>query len=184
MTFLLAVLGPASNSGADGGDISEIVVGVGPGGQITLPFIRVRAQARPGSIGAFIEGYSVDYFQADGEQELPSNGQSYRGVLSLTVDDGVICRETRSAPEPIDCDINDYDPENPDRDFEYAYGDPAISDQFAPIDGEIAIALFDTEGSYASIVIEGRDANGNDFSQRLSPVKIVYRGVLSRYTST
>ena len=137
-----------------------------------LPLVRLQVQARPGSIGAYIESYSVDYFLADGTQVLSDNNQSYRGVVQLVVPDGVICREVRSEEEPIDCDINDYDPTNPSRDFEYAMGDPVISQNFSPISSEIANSLTGETGAFASIVVEGRDANNRSFSQRLTPVKV------------
>ena len=134
----------------------------------TLPQIGLRAQAKPGSIGAYIETYSIEYALVDGEQQLPESGQSSRGVLGLQVDDGIICRETRPEIEPIDCDINS--PE-----AEYAIGDPATSLSFAAISGEMARILGGTVDSYAIIVLEGLDANGNSFSQRLDPLKISYR---------
>ena len=136
--------------------------------RFVLPEISLIAQAKPGSLGAYVETYSIEYALVDGEQQLPASGQSSRGVLGLQIDDGVICREARPDIEPIDCDINSSE-------AEYAIGDPATSRNFSAISSEMASILRGTVDSYAIIVLEGLDANGNSFSQRLDPLKISYR---------
>ena len=135
----------------------------------TFSPVRLQASANPGSIGAIIDSYSIDYFLAGGSSVATDSGQSYRGTLGLRVPDGVICRETRPEPEPVECTIN-----TPTA--EYAHGDAVLSDYFYPIDVDVASNLRASpasEGAFAVITVEGRDANGNAFSQRLEPVTIV-----------
>ena len=136
----------------------------------TLYQVRLEASANPGSIGAIIDSYSIDYFLASGASVATDSGQSYRGALGLRVPDGVICREFRPDFEPVECTIT-----TPGA--EYAHGDVVFSQAFFPMDFDLAAnldAIPANEGAFAIITFEGRDANGNAFSQRLEPVTIQF----------
>lgn len=136
---------------------------------VTLPTsVRIQANARPGSIGTTITGYSIDYFKADGTEVATATGESYRGSLGLTVPDGVVCPATPEGQAEV-CTLN-----TPGA--EWAEGEIVRSAQFIPADADIWSALSadpTRQGAYASIVVDGVDANGNPYSQRLSPVTII-----------
>ncbi|MCA9836073.1 MAG: hypothetical protein KC422_04140 [Trueperaceae bacterium] len=131
--------------------------------------LRVKAQARPGSIGANILGYSVDYYTADGNSIPTGTGESFRGSLSLRVPDGVVCSDKPSEEEPNGCTVNSDT-------AKFDYGQTVLSDAFIPIDSDVFARLdasATNEGSYASILFEGEDANGNYYSKLVSPITIV-----------
>lgn len=133
---------------------------------LTLPKrVRIQANTRPGSIGTTITGYAIDYFKADGTEVPTSTGESFRGSLGLTVPDGVVCPADTTGV----CTLNTAG-------AEWAEGEIVRSAQFIAADGDVWAALSGdptNEGAYASIVVNGTDANGNPYSQRLSPVTII-----------
>ena len=137
--------------------------------------LRLKAQARPASIGANITGYSIDYFTANGDSIPTATGESFDGSLSLRVPDGVVCADVPSEEEPFGCSVNKGDEplDNP----KFDYGPTVFSDSFAAIDSDVFARLdanASKEGAYASILFEGEDANGNYFSKLVSPVTIVF----------
>ena len=156
--------------------LSQIEVAVN-GASIGVDSVRLKASAKPGSIGAFIDGYAVDYFLANGDQVATSTGDSFKGSLGLYIQDGIEC------PAGVleqDCTVNYSSSEG---NAVYTQGPEAVSQPFIPIDVDIVDALiaeasdpddlFGQAGAYAFVVVSGEDANGNPFSQRLGPVTIV-----------
>ena len=135
-----------------------------------LPFVRVQAQANPGSIGAVVERYSIDYFMPNGMPVPTDSGESYRGSLGMRVPAGVRCEKYPSDEEPNECTLFS-------EDAVFAPGVPIRSSAFAAIDTDI-IGKLDgapaAEGAFARITLEGRDANGNSYSTQLSPVTIAF----------
>jgi hypothetical protein len=135
--------------------------------------LRLKGQARPGSIGANISGYSIDYFTAKGDSIPTATSESMDGSLSLRVPDGVVCSDKPSEEEPNACTVNSGT-------AKFDYGLPVLSDSFVAIDSDVFARLDASatkEGSYASFLFEGEDANGNYFSKLVSPVTIVFFAV-------
>ena len=143
----------------------------------TIPSIQLEASAKAGSIGAYIETYAIDYFLVDGTQVTTPTGDSKRGRVGLRVRGGFNCTVT---PEE-ECTVNSTRVEGGATlsDAYPAPSEPVLSRPFAPIEGEVADLFRDTLDSYASIVLEGTDVNGNSFSKFISPVTIIFR---SEYT--
>ena len=133
--------------------------------QFAVPPLRLKAYGQPGSIASNITGYSIDYFYATGDKINTSTGESFRGTLAMNIPAGISCAATSP------CTINAPD-------VSYTKTEDVYSDPFRPIEADIVRDLFfgtnPIEGAYASISIEGKDANGNFFSNFLSPVTIVF----------
>lgn len=156
----------------------DLVVGTGED-QVTTPCavntgytvqrMRVKAYARPGSTGVDIESFSVDYFSSDGNRIPTARGESFRGKLAVTVPSGIVCAEKPSDEEPNGCTIN-----SPNA--KYDYGRTVYGEGILPIDNDVVARIFadsSSEGSYASVLFEGRDTNGNFYSKLVSPITIV-----------
>ncbi len=144
---------------ADGNVIAECSV---PSSYV-IQSMRVKAFARPGSMGAYIENFSTDYFTAQGNRIATATGESFRGSLAMNVPPGLSCGE-----EATECSLTSGGT--------YTNGPVVYSAGISPIDDDVAGAIFaspTSEGSYASIQLEGTDYNGNYYSKLISPVTIV-----------
>jgi len=144
---------------ADGNVIAECSVPTG----YVVQSMRVKAFARPGSLGAYIENFSTDYFTAQGNRIATATGESFRGSLAMDVPAGLSCGE-----EATECSLTSGGT--------YANGPVVYGEGFSPIDDDVAAAIFaspTSEGSYASVQLEGTDYNGNYYSKLISPVTIV-----------
>ena len=94
-----------------------------------VPEVRLRAHSKPGSIGANLSNYSIDYFYATGDKIPTGTGESFRGSLAMSIPAGVSC-EGDSVP----CTIN-----SPDA-F-YAKSEDIFSAPFSPIDLDVITEL-------------------------------------------
>lgn len=139
--------------------------------------VRLKAFSQAGSTSSTIESYAIDYFYATNDEIPTSTGQSFRGSLSLIIPDGVRCKELPPEGDAEDCTINSLD-EAGKPDYVFERSADVFSSSFVPIDLDIINALYfgttPRNGAYATIVLEGKDANGNIFTHRLSPVTIEF----------
>ena len=89
--------------------------------------------ARPGSIGARINGYDVEYLDPAGNPILPGDGTLFSsGSLGVTVPPGIACPEE----DAITCDIN-----TPGVVWESASSDPVSN--FVTLPGPVAIEVLE-----------------------------------------
>jgi hypothetical protein len=171
----VSVVGGGGSSG--GAKLSDIMIGVKivkdekTGVTTTtyvIPEIALAASARPGSIGVNLSEYSMDYFDPNGNQ-LKTVSSTTKGTLNMTVTPGVQC-----PPATVNCTLNS-------KDSYYAQGTEATSTSFSALDGDILNALIalpdDSDGSYAVISVSGIDTNGNTYTKKLEPVRIIFRVV-------
>jgi hypothetical protein len=131
----------------------------------------LRANARPGSIGAALTGYTVDYYYGDGTPvPFPLNAR-FAGSLNMRVLPGLICDDLFTGEEVFrDCSVN-----SPGASFQT--GPIALSSSFVPLDPDTGYTMFfaqrSIEGSYAIITLTGVDALNRPFSKVLSPITII-----------
>jgi hypothetical protein len=130
----------------------------------TVNKVALQANARPGSLGADLSDFEIEYFYADGTKFETTGIGTFKGKLSMSVPSGVACN-AGSVP----CEVS-----SPDS--YYTTGPTILSGAFAPIAGADAIKLYDgaksEAGSYATITVRGIDSNGNAYSGVLTPVTI------------
>jgi hypothetical protein len=170
----ISVVGGGGTSG--GATLSDIMIGVKieedeqTGARTVtyiIPEIALTASARPGSIGANLSAYSIDYFNPSGSR-IETASSTTRGTLNINVTPGVQCPSGT-----VNCTLNS-------KDSYYAQGTPATSTSFSALDGDILnalLALPDSDGSYAVISVSGVDTNGNEYTKTLEPVRIIFRVV-------
>ncbi len=135
--------------------------------------LRVKAYAKPGSLGVDLSSFSIDYYFANGDSIPTARSESFRGTIAMAVPSGVVCSDKPSEEEPNGCTVNSGT-------AKFDYGKTVMGEAFIPIDDDIVTRLeADTrnQGSYASILFDGTDSNGNYYSKLVSPVTIVVMNV-------
>lgn len=132
------------------------------------------ANARPGSIGVTLTGYTVDYYYGDGMPvPLPPNAR-FAGSLTMRILPGLICDDlyTREPEDPVfrDCTVNSDG-------ASFQAGPTEVSSPFLPLDPDTGYTMFfaprSIEGSYAIITLTGVDALNRPFSKVLNPITII-----------
>ena len=126
-------------------------------GLITVPQHIMTFNSTAGSVGATIEGYTITYLDASGNNLFPGDSeQRSRGTLNVRVPAGIQCPPFNDAPVVENCTVN-----TPESIF--ARGEPASSAGTFLLAGDIAqqhLELFQIGGAVgatANITFYGTD---------------------------
>ena len=127
-------------------------------GLITIPSHTMTFNSTAGSVGATIEGYTITYLDASGNNLFPGDSeQRSRGTLNVRVPPGIQCPEFNVDPPVIEnCTVN-----TPGTIF--ARGEPASSASTVLLAGDIAQQHFElyqiggAVGATANITFYGTD---------------------------
>jgi hypothetical protein len=148
----------------------------------TVPVVTLNA--RPGSLGVNLEGYSLEYFYSDGTPVIPGDSMMMVSESALpTVPPGIFCEPTDGSTPPTipvqppsiisDCSIN-----NPNAVF--APGAPVSFTVLNPLPPRIAYELFcdlrPDVGAYARMTIFGQDSLRRDFTLEVPSIPITASG--------
>ena len=131
-------------------------------GIYTIPEHILTFNSKAGAVGATIEGWEADYFEASGNPIFPGDsGQRSRGSLNVRVPPGILC-PTPAEGTVDDCTVNTTG-------VVFARGAPASSAGTVLLPLDIAIqhrallTIGGSVGAYAEITFFGTDDLQRDF---------------------